>query len=101
FLTALLAINTLVVSFESAMTKLNTPFVRLISSKIFAISIADCGDLLEGFNITVHPAANAGATLRAAMDNGKFQGVIAATTPTGCLITIVLLSLLLAGTVSP
>lgn len=36
---------------------------------------------------TVQPAASAGATLRVIMDMGKFQGVIAATTPTGCLST--------------
>ena len=34
----------------------------------------------------MHPAARAGATLRVIMLMGKFQGVIAATTPTGCLM---------------
>jgi hypothetical protein len=37
--------------------------------------------------LTVQPAASAGATLRVIMENGKFQGVMAATTPTGCLST--------------
>jgi hypothetical protein len=31
---------------------------------------------------TVQPAASAGATLRVIIDIGKFQGVMAATTPT-------------------
>ena len=39
-----------------------------------------------GFNTTVQPAASAGATLRAIIAIGKFQGVIAPTTPTGCFI---------------
>ena len=36
---------------------------------------------------TGQPTAMAGDTFRVIMDMGKFQGVIAATTPTGCLIT--------------
>jgi hypothetical protein len=32
--------------------------------------------------LTVQPAASAGATLRVIIDIGKFQGVMAATTPT-------------------
>jgi hypothetical protein len=34
----------------------------------------------------VHPAARAGATFRVIIENGKFHGVMAATTPTGCLM---------------
>lgn len=34
--------------------------------------------------LTVQPAARAGDTLRVIMEKGKFQGVMAATTPTGC-----------------
>ena len=34
----------------------------------------------------MQPAASAGATLRVIMLMGKFQGVMAATTPTGCLM---------------
>ena len=41
-----------------------------------------------GLITTVQPAANAGATLRVIMALGKFQGVIAATTPTGCLMAM-------------
>ena len=36
----------------------------------------------------MQPAASAGAALRVIMALGKFQGVIAAQTPTGCLNTI-------------
>lgn len=37
--------------------------------------------------LTGQPTAIAGETLRVIMDMGKFQGVMAATTPTGCFIT--------------
>ena len=37
-----------------------------------------------GLSTTVHPAASAGAVLRVIIANGKFQGVMAPTTPTGC-----------------
>lgn len=36
---------------------------------------------------TGHPAASAGGTLRVIMEKGKFQGVMAPTTPTGCRMT--------------
>ena len=38
-----------------------------------------------GLQTTVHPAASAGAILRAIIAAGKFHGVMAATTPTGSL----------------
>ncbi len=41
----------------------------------------------EGGRLTGQPTAMAGDTLRVIMDMGKFQGVMAATTPTGCFIT--------------
>lgn len=40
----------------------------------------------------MQPAASAGETLRVIIDMGKFQGVIAPTTPTGCLRVIMRLS---------
>ena len=47
------------------------------------------GVLTAGLQMIVHPAANAGAILRVIIAAGKFQGVIAPTTPTGNLsITI-------------
>ena len=41
----------------------------------------------EAQQLTGQPTAIAGETLRVIMDMGKFQGVMAATTPTGCLMT--------------
>jgi hypothetical protein len=49
----------------------------------------------------VHPAASAGAILRVSIAFGKFQGVMQATTPTGCLMTTMRLSSDGAGIVSP
>ena len=40
-----------------------------------------------GLTTIVQPAASAGATLRVIIEYGKFHGVIAAQTPTGCLMT--------------
>ena len=54
-----------------------------------------------GLTTTVQPAASAGETLRVIMAKGKFHGVIAATTPTGCFITMMRASALWAGIVSP
>ena len=55
----------------------------------------------EGFITVVHPAANAGAAFLVTMALGKFQGVMSAATPTGCLITSRRLSLADVGTMSP
>jgi hypothetical protein len=41
------------------------------------------GVSLAGFRRTTQPAASAAATFQVASRNGKFQGVMAATTPTG------------------
>ncbi|CRH66764.1 Uncharacterised protein [Chlamydia trachomatis] len=51
--------------------------------------------------MTVHPAAMAGPTFRVIMANGKFQGVMEATTPIGWRITDSLLFAAEAGIVSP
>ncbi len=50
---------------------------------------------------TVQPAASAGPTLRVIIAFGKFQGVIAAHTPIGCLMTRMRLSGWWPGMVSP
>jgi hypothetical protein len=42
-----------------------------------------------GFRMTVQPASRAGTTLLTAMNSGTFQGMIAATTPTGSRRTFV------------
>ena len=41
------------------------------------------GVISDGLKITPLPAASAGAILRAAIDSGKFQGVMTPTVPTG------------------
>ena len=64
-------------------------------------AIADRGVALAGLHTTAQPAAIAGAIFRVNMALGKFQGVMQATTPTGCLITITLLSLDGCGIMSP
>ena len=56
---------------------------------------------MAGLITWVQPAASAGAALRVIMAAGKFQGVTAAVTPTGCLIRMMRLSFEWAGTVSP
>ena len=49
----------------------------------------------------VQPAASAAPALRVIMALGKFHGVIAAHTPTGCLITKPRIAPLFIGSVSP
>jgi hypothetical protein len=53
---------------------------------------ADSGVCEAGLTTIVQPAASAGATLRVIIAAGKFQGVIAAQTPTGSFLTRRLLS---------
>ena len=82
-------------------TTLNTPGgmpARLASS---ASASADSGVWVAGFNTRVQPAASAGPALRVIMAEGKFQGVMAATTPTGCRRTMMRLSAWCAGITSP
>ncbi len=62
---------------------------------------ADSGVASAGLIITGQPAASAGATLRVIIAIGKFQGVIAAQTPIGCLMTTVRLLESVVGMVSP
>ena len=49
----------------------------------------------------MHPAARAGATLRVIMLMGKFQGVMAATTPMGCLMASMRRSFCTVAKMSP
>ena len=49
----------------------------------------------------VQPAASAGPDLRVIIAAGKFHGVIAPTTPTGSLTTMIRLSGAKVGMVSP
>ncbi len=61
---------------------------------------AESGVSAAGFSTMAQPTASAGATLRVIIALGKFQGVIAATTPIGCLIAILRRSFV-AGMISP
>ena len=82
-------------------TMLNTPAGMPARSASTASAMAESGVSSAGLETTVQPTASAGATLRAIIAVGKFQGVIVPTTPTGCLMTIMRLSALAAGIVSP
>jgi len=62
---------------------------------------AEYGVAVAGLTTMVQPAASAGPALRVIMALGKFQGVIAAHTPIGSLITTMRLSVPCAGMVSP
>src|SRR5690606_27534242 len=66
-----------------------------------AIASAERGVCVAGRATKLQPAASAGATLRAIIALGKFQGVIEATTPIGCFSTNRRLSGAWPGMVSP
>ena len=68
-------------------TTLNTPGGTPASSPRAARARALNGVSSEGLSTTVQPAARAGPTLRVIIAAGKFHGVTAATTPTGCFST--------------
>ena len=84
-----------------AVTTLNTPFGTPARSANSARAKAESGVSPAGLTTMVQPAASAGATLRVIIAQGKFQGVIAATTPIGCLSTRIRVSVLGAGMTSP
>src|SRR5690606_2104126 len=67
-------------------TTLKTPAGTPAFSASSASASAVSGVCDGGFTTKVQPAASAGAALRVIMARGKFQGVIAAATPTACLI---------------
>ena len=63
---------------------LSTPAGMPARSASTASASAVSGVSRAGLTTAVQPAASAGATLRVIIAAGKFQGVIAATTPIGC-----------------
>ena len=102
FFTKLLSQKTLPIgdgSFPN--TKLITPGGNPATSAKCNIAVATNGVSSEGLITTVHPAAKAGATFLVIIAKGKFQGVIAATTPIGCFNTTILLSTEFEGIISP
>ncbi len=64
-------------------TTLTTPFGTPACSQILPSSRAASGVTSAGFTTTALPAASAGASFCASLAIGEFQGVIAATTPSG------------------
>ena len=65
------------------MTILTTPSGKPESLIISASNNAVKGVVSAGLRTTVFPAAKAGAIFHAAINNGKFHGVICPTTPMG------------------
>ncbi len=57
--------------------------------------------MVAGFTTMVQPAASAGPAFRVIMADGKFQGVMAAQTPTGSFSTTMRLSAWCGMMVSP
>ena len=62
---------------------LSTPGGRPASSAASPSTVASSGVNGLGRSTTVHPVTSAGTTFHRFVVNGKFDGVIAATTPTG------------------
>src|SRR3984893_9340693 len=84
------------IAFELPVKTLNTPAgIPARSAK------AENGVALAGFATMVQPEANAGPAFRVIMAAGKFQGVMAAHTPMGCLTTTSRRSFQGDGMVSP
>jgi hypothetical protein len=82
-------------------TTLSTPAGSPAAAASSASARAESGVSSGGLTTTVQPAAMAGATLRVIMAMGKFQGVIAATTPIGCFSTRMRLPAAWVGMTSP
>src|SRR5690606_17648970 len=80
-------VNTSTIGSGLPVMTLKTPAGRPASLPSSANASAEKGVSSDGFSTTVQPTAMAGATLRVIIAAGKFQGVTAATTPTGCLST--------------
>ncbi len=82
-------------------TMLNTPAGTPARSASSASARADSGVSSAGLTTMVQPAARAGPTLRVIIALGKFQGVIAATTPIGSFRTTMRLLPAKLGITSP
>ena len=71
------------------------------NNKRYLVIKQPIGVCVAGLTTTGQPAARAGAHLRVIIALGKFQGVIAATTPIGSLVTTMRLSAWWPGMTSP
>ena len=96
-----LVVSSLPMAPESPVMTLKTPAGSPACSPSSASASAEKGVALAGLSTTVQPAARAGPALRVIMAAGKFQGVMAATTPIGSLSTRIRLSAWCCGMVSP
>jgi hypothetical protein len=99
--TAGLAVSSPPIAEVAPATTLRTPSGTPARSASSAIAKAESGVSVAGLITIVQPAASAGAAFRVIIAFGKFQGVIAATTPTGCLMQTMRLSLAGPGMTSP
>src|SRR5688572_24985183 len=70
----------------------STPFGMPARSASSHSASAEYGVIEAGLITIVQPAASAGPALRVIIALGKFQGVTAAQTPIGCLMTTILRS---------
>ena len=89
------------ISDDAPVTTLNTPAGSPARSASSASASAEYGVCDAGLETTVQPAASAGPTLRVIIAEGKFHGVIEATTPTGSLMTTMRRSAKVCGITSP
>ena len=71
----------------SPRTTFTSPPGRPARTASSASMSADHGVISDGLSTTAFPAASAGPSFQPAMETGKFQGVIAPTTPCGSLWT--------------
>ena len=94
-------VNTSPIWLELPVNTLNTPLGMPARSANSAIAKAENGVCDAGRITKVQPAAKAGAALRVIIAFGKFQGVMAAHTPIGCLVTKMRLSKPVDGMMSP
>jgi hypothetical protein len=83
--------NSSAMSWAGPMTRLATPWGSPASIMHSNTWTSDSGVWLAGRLTMVQPAARAGAIFRDCSVMGKFQGLMAATTPTGCLTVTCLL----------
>ena len=86
---------------EREVIRLTTPGGVPASSIARRMSAAVSGVALAGLTTLVQPAAIAGPSLRVIIAAGKFQGVIAAVTPTGWRSTSTRLAAFIGGTTCP
>ena len=84
-----------------AVTTLITPSGKPARRASSTSANAVSGVSSAGLITTVQPAASAGAHLRVIIAIGKFHGVMAATTPIGCLMVMMRLSAPCDGMTSP